>query len=214
MNPRVCTIAALMVLSNNVVAGSVTSVTHFAEGAWKQDDWSSVRLVEQRVARTFIQRDTSIGNNSFSEEDIQNGVDNILLVTDTKKAAATAELVFSIGEEAGAAPGFILAPHIENGVLINGIAIFVASKRMVVWNISADTTAKETNYDFLAQLNHLSDPGAKHTLKCNYAKNGNVTITLDQSDSLSFRFRDHRMNSLVGIWGCHGSCDFYEMNIR
>jgi hypothetical protein len=203
-----------MVLSNNVVAGPVTSVTHFGKGAWNQNDWSSIRLVEQREARTFIQRDTSIGNNSFSEAEISDGVDNILLVTDTKKAAATAEFVFSIGDEAGAAPGFILAPRIENDVLINCIAIFVASKRMVVWNISADTTTRKTNYEFLVQLDHLSAPGAKHTLKFSYDEDGNVTIALDQLDSLSFRFRDRQMNSLVGIWGCHGTCDFYEMSTR
>ena len=28
------------------------------------------------------------------------------------------------------------------------------------------------------------------------------------------RLPDHEINSKVGIWGCHGTCDFYRMTIR
>ena len=204
----------LVALGNNACAEPTASGTLFRKGAWVKDKWSSIRLIEQKESRTFRQRDTSIGNDSFSNEDIEKGIDNIILVTDTKNSKATIELVFSMGAEEGAAPGFVLSPEIRDGVLVKGIAIFVAAKRMAVWKVSADTASQRTDYKFLVQINRLSNPGAKHKLKCSYAENGNATIKLDQSDSLSFRFRDHKMNSLVGIWGCHGTCDFYEMRVE
>jgi hypothetical protein len=38
-----------------------------------------------------------------------------------------------------------------------------------------------------------------------------VVLRLDQGDPLLLRDVGITLNSLIGIWGCHGPCDFYSV---
>ncbi len=87
MKWKTCTAAGslIMILGINVFAQSVCSETVFRKGLWEKDKWFPIRLIEQKESRTFDQRDDCIGNDSFPKEEIGSGLDNIILITDTKK---------------------------------------------------------------------------------------------------------------------------------
>ena len=119
-----------------VPAGRVISL---GRGKWDTARWMPLRLPHQMKLRNFAQRDESIGVETFTDEEKRNRLDNVLLMTDTGTTEGEFEVIFSLSEQKGAAPGVFLAPLIKDGgVLDTSIAIFVASHTMAVWKTQID----------------------------------------------------------------------------
>ena len=192
-------------------AGSGT-ITSFAEGKWDAAKWTPVRLPHQKKLKTFTQRDESIGVTAFTAAEKKNRLDNVLLMADTGTAEGEFEVSFSLSEQSGTAPGVFLAPTVRDGVLDTSIALFVASYTMAVWKTEIDPATGETKYTHLVRVNRWTEPNRKHVLRCRFSrKRDAVVIRLDQSDPIMLRNVGIEMNSLMGVWGCHGPCDFYSV---
>ena len=41
-----------------------------------------------------------------------------------------------------------------------------------------------------------------------------MALRIDESDVVVLRFPDHEINSRIGIWGCHGPCDYYSVTMK
>jgi hypothetical protein len=190
----------------------------FHEGEWDRSAWTPIRLVEHDQTATFVQRPDSVGNDSFTAEQIAGKFDNILLMTDSGQTAGQIELTFTIGPEHGAAPALFLTPEVEDGVLRSALTVFVADYTMAIWWARADPQTGKTTYTHLVRMNRWSQPGEKHVLRCRVQPHGdrgvNVALQLDDSDVVVLYQRDmpRAFNSRVGIWGCHGTCDFYQIH--
>jgi hypothetical protein len=51
-------------------------------------------------------------------------------------------------------------------------------------------------------------------LRCRFSKAQNAfLVRLDQGDTIMFKDVGVEVNSLIGIWGCHGPCDFYQIRL-
>ena len=190
-------------------ANAETFSVNFARGQWEAAKWISLRLPNQAVPRTFDQQDDCIANGPFAAEEIKQQLDNVVLVTDTGINPGEVTLTFSMGEEPGTAPGLLIGPEYRDGVLVSGTVIFVTFDRAVVWDYTADPATKKFKYTHLFQFSRWFAPGEKHVITCRF---GNyIALRVDQSDTIVLRNR--KVNSKVGIWGCHGSGRFYSLVI-
>jgi len=198
----------------------------FAEGKWDPSQWQVVRMVNQQEARTFTQNADSLGMTmaSYQKGDYGKERDNALLVTDTGTTEGQIEVTFRLGEgfNKTSSPGILLSPVIVDGVMERGIGVFVATYAMAVWLEDHDASKTRVTYAHLAHLSRWNDPEKKHVLRCRYSKKQkSIALQIDDSDVLVFQFVGHpklgkvdlEVNSLIGIWGCHGVCEFYEMGI-
>jgi hypothetical protein len=189
-------------------------VTDFAEGRWNQAQWTPLRLPHQPEMKTFEQKTDCLGTNAFSTEDKKTRRDNVLLMTDTGTDEGEFEITFVIGPEKGSAPGIFLCPTVNDGILESAFSVFVASYTMAVWRATTDADKGETDYEHLVRMNRWSEPGKPHVLRCRYSrKRKSIALRLDDSDVLMFRDVGLEINSRIGIWGCHGTCDFYQLRM-
>jgi len=186
----------------------------FAEGKWDREKWTPLRLPEQQSARAFTQKPDCIGTTTFAKEEKKKHLDNVLLMTDSGTTEGEFAVTFRIGEERGTAPGFFLSPTCKDGVLETAIVVFVADYTMAVWRAETDPDAGKTKYVHLVRTATWQDPAVKHVLRCRYSKKRkSVALRLDQRDVLVLRFPDYEINSRIGIWGCHGTCDYYSVTM-
>ncbi|NOZ21904.1 MAG: hypothetical protein GXP25_12550 [Planctomycetes bacterium] len=187
----------------------------FAKGQWDASEWTPIRLIEHTSTATFTQKPDCIGTNSFTKEERKKRLDNVLLMIDSKTTEGEFEVTFRIGPEHGTAPGVFLSPVVKDGVLQTTICAFVADYTMAVWLAKADPEAGKTNYTHLVRTATWQNPSKKHVLRCRYSKKRKlVALQLDQGDVLVLRFPEYELNSRIGIWGCHGTSDFYRITIR
>ena len=216
MRRRVLLAACLIAVTTlPVLAQDAARTINFAEGRWNADEWRPLKLPLHPEVQTFVQRENSIGTNAFTDEQKKQHLDNVLLMTDTGYDEGEFEVVFSIGEDAEAAPGVFLSPTVDGDSLTDGIAVFAADYTMAVWMVSTDPETQETEYEHLVRLARWQAPGERHTLRARWSKaRRSVALQLDDSSVLVLRFPEYDLNSEVGVWGCHGTGDFYEMTIR
>lgn len=187
----------------------------FAEGQWDAKQWTPLRLPAQESARAFTQKPDCIGTTTFTEEERKTGLDNVLLMIDSGTTEGEFEVVFRIGEEKGTAPGIFLSPTCKDGVLDAAICVFVADYTMAAWKAETDPTTGKTKYAHLVRTATWQDPKVKHVLRCRYSKKAkSVALRLDQSDVLVLKFPEYEINPCIGIWGCHGTCDYYSITMR
>lgn len=197
------------VFSGTEEKGSMKSI-NFAKDKWDKSCWMALRLPHQARIPQFIQKENALGTTTFTPEQIKRKNDNVLMVTDTGVTEGQFEVEFTIGPECGTAPGFFIAPVVKDGVLQKAICIFVASYTIAVWLGETNPVTGEFEYKHLARLNRRNEPDEKHLFKCIYSKKRkSFVVQIDDSDQLMFRDIDCEINSKVGIWGCHGTCDFY-----
>jgi hypothetical protein len=202
-----------------LAAEQVDRTIDFREGQWDRSAWTPLRLIHQPEPGVFEQRAESIGNGAFTDEQKKAALDNVLLMTDAGAGAQQIELTFTIGPERGAAPAIFLTPKVENGVLQSALAVFVADYTMAVWWAQADAETGKMTYTHLVRMNRWSQPGERHVLRCRFAPRGDtaydVLLQLDDSDVIAVYRRDtaEPFDWRVGIWGCHGTCDFHELRI-
>ncbi len=187
----------------------------FAEGQWDAAQWTPLRLPLHEEVQTFVQRSDCLGTDSFTQEQKEQHLDNVLLMTDSGTDEGEFEVVFRIGPEHGTAPGVFLSPTYTGDALETGIAVFVADYTMAVWMVKTDPETRETQYDHLVRLARWQDPGIQHVLRCRYSNARKmVALQIDDSDVVILRLPEHEINSRIGIWGCHGTCDYYSLTIR
>jgi hypothetical protein len=215
--------AAWLVAGSCLGASKGERVVNFAKGQWDASAWSAVSVGPQTQPMTMLQRADSLGTTSFPPEQIKNGLDNVLLMTDTKLDSAQGgqiELTFAIGPERGAAPGFVISPTVKDGALQSGMAVFIADYTMAVWWAHLDPQSGKMVYDPLARLNRWSAPGAKHLVRCRIFKHGDrgfdAALQVDDSDVMmvSHRQPNYAFDTRFAIWGCHGTCDFYSVTFK
>jgi hypothetical protein len=204
-----------------------TTTISFARGAWDTAKWKPVRMANQTEPRVFVQFDKAIGTTlkSFGDTDYQHESDNAIMLYDLETAEAEIEMTFSIGKgfRGFSAPGLCISPKIKDGVLLSSIAVFVADYTMAVWFQDTAPDGKTVRYRQLFQLGRWSDPAKQHVLRCRISKKeSSMAFKVDDSDSVVFTFIgnknlsllvDQEVNSLIGVWGCHGECTFHEMKI-
>ncbi len=212
--------AAVLVAGSCLAADKGERMVNFSKGQWDASAWSPVSVGPQTRPIALVQRADSVGTNSFPPEQIKNGLDNALLMTDSKLDGGQIELTFAIGPERGAAPGFVISPKVKDGALQSGLAVFIADYTMAVWWAHLDPETGKMVYDPLARLNRWSEPGVKHIVRCRVWKHGDrgfdVVLQVDDSDAMmvSRRNLDHPFDSRFAIWGCHGTCDFYSVTFK
>jgi hypothetical protein len=217
MASSLITIAALSTHAQNTGADNQT--IDFSKGKWDASAWTPIRLIHQKEILQFTQHKDSISVGPFTDEQKKSSMDNALLMTDSKLNEGQIELTFTLSPQSGTAPGFFISPTVKDGVLQSGLCVFVASYTMAVWWAQADPATGKTNYTPLARLNRWSEPNQKHILRCRFAikdkSNINILLQLDDSDVLMLQKKDlnNPVNSLVGIWGCHGVCDYHQFRI-
>jgi hypothetical protein len=104
----------------------------------------------------------------------------------------------------------------------SSIAVFVADYTMAIWHQTTDADGKTVRYKHLMQLGRWTDSQKPHTLRCRISKeSASVAIKLDDCDVVVLSFVgnktygsvDQPVNSLIGVWGCHGECAFRDMTI-
>lgn len=193
--------------------GAATGEVSFARGQWDTNRWTALRLPHQKSLREFVQREASLGTQAFTAAEIKAQLDNVLLMTDTGTAEGEFAVTFALAADHGTAPGIFLAPTVKEGVLDAAIAVFVASYTMAVWTAQADPATGATQYKHLVRVNRWTEPNQKHVLRCRYSKSRNsVVLRLDQGDPVLLRDVGLTPNALIGIWGCHGPCDFFSIS--
>jgi len=201
-------------------------VIRFAAGSWDKGEWTAVRMANQAHVYTFAQLDGAIGTTMqvFNRSDYKAETDNAILLYDLGSTDAEFAVRFDIGQGFGgyACPGLCISPQVKNGMVESSIAVFVGDYTMAVWYQTTDTDGKTVRYKHLVQLGRWSDPTKPHTLRCRISKKeSSVAIKLDDSDVVVLSFVGNKMygsvghdvNSLIGLWGCHGECSFREMTI-
>lgn len=212
--------------ANDGKDGTDVTLIRFAAGAWDREKWTPVRMANQEQAKTFVQQDDGIATTmeTFSGEDYSAERDNAILLYDLGTPEAEVEVSFSIGRgfNGYACPGLAIAPTIQDGMLENSIAVFVADYTMAVWRQYTDKDGKTVRYTHLVQLARWTDPAKRHVLRCRISKKeSSVALKLDDADVVVLCFVgnpaygavDSEVNSLIGLWGCHGECTFHEMKV-
>ena len=211
----VLSLVAVLAMSAIAFAGenAVETIT-FAKGSWDESNWTPLKLPHQASTLTFIQKPDCLGTKSFTKEESKQGLDNVLLMTDTSTTEGEFADTFRIGPERGTAPGILLSPTYKDGVLQTAICAFVADYTMAVWRAWTDPEAGKTKYTHLVRLARWQDPAVKHVVRCRYSrKRRQVALQIDDSSVVVLRTPDHEINSRIGIWGCHGTCDYYTLAI-
>jgi hypothetical protein len=216
MKYKILLLFIMTVCGLTAVAGDNKSFSvNFATGKWDKSLWTQLRLPHQAKIPQFIQRDNSLGTDTFTKKQKQAKLDNVIMTIDSRLTEGEFEVTFMLDAEPGTAPGFLLAPVIKDGVLQQAICIFVASYTMAVWVGKLNPITGKFEYKHLARLNRWSAPGKKHIFRCRYNKKSNSFIVqIDNSDPLMFRNVGCKINSQIGIWGCHGKCDYYKLKIN
>jgi len=199
----------------------------FAKGKWNPSQWQVVRMVNQDEPRTFTQNADSLGMtmDSYRKGDYSKERDNALLITDTGTTEGEIEVTFRMGEgfNKTSSPGIVVSPVIANGVMERGIGVFVATYAMAVWLEDHDEAKTRVTHAHLGHLARWNEPAGKHVLRCRYSRKQRcIALQIDDSDVLVFHYVGHPklskvdldINSLIGIWGCHGECEFYEIKFR
>ncbi len=187
----------------------------FAEGQWDAAQWTPLRLPLHETLGTFVQRADSLGTDTFTDEQKKAHEDNVLLMMDSGMDEGEFEVRFRIGPEQGTAPGVFLSPTVEGDALVSGIAVFVASYTMAAWQVSTDPETRETNYPPLARINRWQDPDIEHVMRIRYSTaRHSMLLQIDDSDVVMLTLPDFGFNSRIGIWGCHGTCDYYSVTTR
>lgn len=208
-------VVAVAVAAVPAVAQDTDRTISFAEGQWDADDWTPLKLPLHPEVQQFIQRPESIGVDDFTDEEKKQHLDNVLLMTDSGTDEGEFEVGFEIGPAKGTAPGVFLSPTVDGDDLTAGLSVFVADYTMAVWIVSTNPETQETEYEHLVRLARWQDPGIRHVLRCRWSKaRSMVALQVDDSDVVILRLPDLEINSRVGVWGCHGKCDFYTMTIR
>ena len=220
MNGRLLTaltavaLAAFYIVVQAQTAGKLPGTVDFARASWNTSAWSPVRLPHQDAPVTFLQKDTCLATGPFSSAETKAKTDNAVLIADTGLTEGTFEATFTIGSKKGTAPGFAVSPVCEDGVLVSAVAIFVASYTIAIWKADIDAEKGETTYRHLARLNRTFPTETPLTFRCRYsAKRNAVWIKAGDSDEIHLRDIDHTFNSRIGIWGCHGPCEYYNLTI-
>lgn len=210
-----CLAVTVCVAAHPALAQGEERTVSFAEGQWDPADWTPLRLPMQPELLTFEQRPERLGTSSFTPEQTKQGLDNVILMTDTGTDEGQFEVTFRIGPEKGTAPGMLLSPTLDGDVLETGIAVFVADYTMAVWLVSTNPETRVTQYEHLVRLSRWQDPAVEHVLRCRWSKARRmVALQIDDSDVVILRFAEHEINSRIGIWGCHGTCDYYRLSMR
>ena len=191
---------------------ATTGDVSFAKGQWDASRWTALRLPHQKTLKEFVQHSGSLGTTAFTPEEIKAELDNVLLMTDTGTVEGEFAVTFSLSADHGTAPGIFISPTVKDGVLDTSLVVFVASYTMAVWTTQTDPVTGATKYKHLVRVNRWSEPNQPHMLRCRYSHSRNsVVLSLDQGDPLLLRDVGITVNSLIGIWGCHGPCDFYSV---
>jgi len=204
------------------------TVIKFDEGAWDAAKWTPARMANQAEAKELVQLDGAVGTtmDTFSKADYGAEVDNAILLYDlgTTEAeiAVTLEMGKNVGGNGYACPGLCISPMVKDGMVASSIAVFVADYTMAVWYQTTGADGKTVCYRHLVQLGRWSDPAKPHMLRCRISKKEqSVALKLDDADVVVLSFIGNKdygsvadpVNSLVGLWGCHGECSFREMTI-
>ncbi len=209
------TVCVIAIVSMPMLAVAQDQTISFGEGEWDADAWTSLRLPLHEVMGTLVQRPDSLGTNAFTDEEKKAHLDNVLLMTDTGMDEGEFEVVFRIGPETGTAPGVFLSPTYDGDALQTAIAVFVADYTMAVWEVYTDPETQETGYVHLFRMNRYQDPAIEHVVRCRYSKGRkSMAFQVDDSDVVMLRLLEFEINSKIGIWGCHGTCDFYTLTMR
>jgi len=202
------------------------TVISFRQGAWDPAQWTPARLANQAEAKAFVQLDGGIGTTAetFTRNDYHAETDNAILLHDLGTGEAEIAVTVQIGKgfNGYACPGLCLAPVIRDGVVVSSLAVFVADYTMAVWYQTTGAGGTTVGYRHLAQLGRWSDPTKPHVLRARISKKeGSVAIKLDDEVPVVFTYLGHKdygsvaqeVNSIIGLWGCHGACTFTEMTI-
>lgn len=228
-----CNLAAIVAVCLLSVAGSRADDTNwqvrtisFAAGKWDRTEWKEVRQLNQDEPRHFTQNADSLGMTmeNYRKTDYHDETDNAILTIDTGLTEGQVEITFKSGEgfNKGATPGIAISPYIVDGVAVKMMGFFVAEWGFAGWYYTPGGDGRPLRYKAVAQQCHASPLNQKHVLRCRYSrKRKAVAIQIDDSDVMVVTFIGHPtlgsfdldINSTVGIWGCHGECEFYEMKI-
>jgi len=204
---------------------AVERVIRFGEGGWDRTAWTPVRQPNQQEPRVFTQHADGVGvtMESYKPNDYGKEKDNAILVYDTGMTEGQIEVTFKGGEgfNKTSCPGIALFPVIEDGVATRLIGVFAAEWGFAAWLYSPGEGTRPLKYTAVGRLCRVFDWNEKHVLRCRYsAKRKAIALQIDDSDVLVVSYLGHptgafdiEVNSLVGIWGCHGVCDFYEMKV-
>ena len=188
-------------------------VVDFGKGKWQAAEWTPLRLPHQPQTAAFEQKPHALGTRSFTKEQTRQHLDNVLLMTDTGTTEGEIAVTFTIGPERGTAPGLLLFPKVKDGVMVESLCLFVADYTMAVWKATTDPATNKTKYEPVFRFARYSEPGPKHVVRCRYTKRRrSVALQIDDSDVVVIRGID--INTKAGIWGCHGTCDFYRFEVR
>ena len=185
-------------------------------------------MLNQDKPFALVQLPDGIGTTAetFAPEDYSKERDNALLLHDTGLDEYEVELTFSlhaVGEKRYSSPGIYIAPEVQDGVFERGIAVFVANYGVVAWYEYNAEDRSRVCYAHLGQLARYSDPAKPHVLRCRVStKQQSLAVQLDDSDVMVLRFLghpklsfvQHKLNSSVALWGCHGASTFHEMIVR
>jgi hypothetical protein len=219
-------IAAVAAAGNNSDVNA-PALTRFTAGGWDPAQWTGVRMANQPSPKAIVQLKDGIGTTgeTFSNDDYAKECDNALLLHDLHAPDAEIEVTFTIGRgfSGASCPGICLAPSVRDGLMDSSIAIFVADYTMAVWYQDTAPDGKTVRYRHLAQLARHSDPARRHVLRCRYSiPEASIALKLDDADPVAFcfignpalSFVERKLNTVVGLWGCHGACTFHEMSVR
>ncbi|MHB0937628.1 MAG: hypothetical protein ACYC6A_14670 [Armatimonadota bacterium] len=219
-----CCFCALPLLAEEA---NVT-VIKFDKGAWDPAKWTPVRMANQAEAKTLVQLDGAIGTtlDTFTKADYGAETDNAIALYDLGATEAEIAVTFTMGKNVGgrgyACPGLCISPVVKDGMVVSSIAVFAADYTLAVWYQTTGADGKTVGYRHLVQLGRWSDPTKPHVLRCRISKKeGSVALKLDDADVVVLSFIGNAtygsvpdpVNSLIGLWGCHGECAFREMTI-
>lgn len=197
-----------MLLTATTFASDLT--IDFAKGKWDKSKWTAIKVLPQKQPLDFQQENNCISVD-VTEEQVKAKIDNAVMVTDTGNASGQFDVTFSIDGKRGTAPGILISPQIKNGVLEKAIAIFIAEYAVVIWMAEKNKAGDGMNYTQLARFVRYQAPQKKHTIYVSYQQRlNNLAIKIDDSSIIGLRTPGLKINSLVGIWGCHGKCSYYK----
>lgn len=201
----------------------------FTKGSWDPAKWTPARMANQEHARNLVQLDGAVGTTlqTFTQADYNAETDNAILLYDLGTTEAEVAVTFTMGKGLGggdshSCPGLCISPQFKDGLVESSIAVFAADYTMAIWYQSTDKDGKTVLYRHLAQYGRWFDPQKPHVLRCRISKKeSSVAVQLDDSDAIVLQFIgnktygsvDQPVNSLIGLWGCHGECAFKEMTI-
>jgi len=215
----------MIVLCAALLSAKADDVTiDFSEGKWDKSTWKVFKCfptkpVERLKDFYFSQKKDCISYDC-SAEDLKRGDDNCILVYDTGRNEAEFEVVLESGK---GHPGILISPEFsDDGILLKGYCVFVADYTIAAWYVDADPVKKSSTYSSLVQITRWQPKLQKHKITCRYDKRG-FAIKVDDSDTVVLHpkwdygmasVNGFKVNTKIGIWGCHGLCNFYSLVIK